>query len=153
MEFGLRRCCDGSFYTGSTRHLPYRLWQHQNGLGSNHTSKRLPVKLVYAEKFEHVADAFYREKQVQGWSRAKKISLMQSDWDRLHILAECRNESHWQGSFDAPSASLENAPSAAKTEAPTNFPPHGRAERSRSPDSGSQQLAFESVTGTHESYG
>ena len=86
-------CCDGSFYTGGTKNLPRRLWQHQNGVGANHTSKRLSVELVYAEKFERVSDAFYREKQVQGWSRSKKIALMESDWDRLHILAECRNES------------------------------------------------------------
>ncbi|WP_225894299.1 GIY-YIG nuclease family protein [Atlanticothrix silvestris] len=86
-------CADGSFYTGSTKDLPRRLWRHQNGLGANHIKKRLPVKLVYAEHYDHVADAFYREKQVQGWSRAKKIALMNSDWDRLHILAECQNYS------------------------------------------------------------
>ena len=89
-------CSDGSFYTGSTKNLPRRLWQHQNGLGANHTAKRLPVKLVYAEEFERVADAFRREKQIQGWSRAKKIALMESDWNRLHILAECQNETHYQ---------------------------------------------------------
>jgi putative endonuclease len=88
-------CVDGSFYTGSTRDLPRRLWQHENGMGARHTSKRLPVRLVYAEKFDYVADAFYREKQVQGWGRAKKIALMEGDWDKLRILAECRNESHF----------------------------------------------------------
>ncbi|NJM45405.1 MAG: GIY-YIG nuclease family protein [Alkalinema sp. RU_4_3] len=87
-------CCDGSFYTGSTKNLSRRLWQHQNGLGANHTAKRLPVKLVYAETFAHVADAFYREKQVQGWGRSKKLALIEGDWDRLHILAECQNDSH-----------------------------------------------------------
>jgi len=87
-------CADGSFYTGSTKHLPFRLWQHQNGFGANHTRKRLPVELVYAEEFERVADAFYREKQVQGWSRSKKIALMEGDWDRLRILADCQNGSH-----------------------------------------------------------
>ncbi|CAO5016241.1 MAG: GIY-YIG nuclease family protein [Microcystis sp. M015S2] len=89
-------CCDGSFYVGSTKNLPRRLWQHQNGFGANHTRKRLPVKLVYAEYYDHVANAFYREKQVQGWSRAKKMALMRSDWDSLHILAECQNESHYR---------------------------------------------------------
>jgi predicted GIY-YIG superfamily endonuclease len=89
-------CCDGSFYTGSTKNLPRRLWQHQNGMGANHTAKRLPVKLVYAEEFEHVADAFYREKQVQGWSRAKKMALIQGNRDNLHVLAECQNESHYR---------------------------------------------------------
>jgi len=90
-------CADGSFYTGSTNDLPCRLWEHQNGLGANYTKKRLPVNLVYAEEFERVDDAFYREKQVQGWSRAKKIALIQGDWDRVHILAECQNESHYRG--------------------------------------------------------
>ena len=87
-------CADGSFYTGSTIDLPRRLWQHQNGLGANHTKKRLPVKLIYAEEFDRVADAFYREKQVQGWSRAKKIALMSNNWNSLRILAECQNYSH-----------------------------------------------------------
>jgi putative endonuclease len=64
-------CNDGSYYTGSTKDLERRLWQHQNGLGANHTAKRLPVKLVYCEFFDRVADAFDREKQVQGWSRKK----------------------------------------------------------------------------------
>ena len=93
-------CCDGSFYTGSTKNLARRFWQHQNGIGANHTAKRLPVQLVYAEEFHSVADAFYREKQVQGWSRAKKMALMQGDWNQLHILAECRNESYcWGAGF------------------------------------------------------
>jgi putative endonuclease len=106
------KCADGSFYTGSTKDLPRRLWQHQNGLGANHTKKRLPVKLVYAEHYDHVADAFYREKQVQGWSRAKKIALMNSDWDRLHILAECQNYSHYKNAgfgFAQPANEVEPA--------------------------------------------
>ena len=88
-------CADGSYYTGSTKNLPRRMWQHQNGLGANHTAKRLPVTLVYAEAFERVADAFAREKQVQGWSRAKKEALMRSDWGRLNVLAHCQNYSHY----------------------------------------------------------
>jgi putative endonuclease len=92
-------CGDGSFYTGSTKDLSRRLWQHQNGLGANHTQKRLPVKLVYAEYFDRVADAFYREKQVQGWSRRKKTALIESNWDRLHILAECQNDSHYKNAL------------------------------------------------------
>lgn len=37
-------CSDGSYYTGSTIDLEYRLQQHHNGEGANHTKKRLPVK-------------------------------------------------------------------------------------------------------------
>lgn len=64
-------CADGSYYTGSTNNLELRLAQHQEGEGANHTKNRLPVKLVYSEEFNRIDEAFYREKQVQGWSREK----------------------------------------------------------------------------------
>lgn len=89
-------CADGSYYTGSTIDLERRLWQHQTGVGANHTAKRLPVELVYCEFFEHVADAFRREKQVQGWTRQKKEALMAGDSNLLHQFAECQNDSHFQ---------------------------------------------------------
>ncbi|MFN5334967.1 MAG: GIY-YIG nuclease family protein, partial [Bacteroidota bacterium] len=65
-------CADGSYYVGSTKNLESRIKLHQTGNGANHTKKRLPVALVYYEKFKRVSDAFYREKQVQGWRREKK---------------------------------------------------------------------------------
>jgi len=69
------KCSDGSYYTGSTVGLERRLTQHQNGDGANYTKKRLPVGLVYFEEYSSIADAFYREKQVQGWSKKKKKLL------------------------------------------------------------------------------
>ncbi|UFK98617.1 GIY-YIG nuclease family protein [Kaistella faecalis] len=69
-------CLDGSYYTGSTNNLELRLGQHQAGKGANHTRKRLPVKLIYYEEYSRIDDAFYREKQVQGWSRIKKKHLL-----------------------------------------------------------------------------
>jgi putative endonuclease len=86
-------CADGSYYTGSTIDLERRLWQHQNGLGANHTARRLPVMLVYCEWFDRVSDAFYREKQVQRWTRRKKEALIAGDSNGLHELAVCQNES------------------------------------------------------------
>ncbi|MFA7406144.1 MAG: GIY-YIG nuclease family protein [Pelobacteraceae bacterium] len=88
-------CSDGSYYTGSTRDLERRLWEHQNGVGAHHTAKRLPVKLVYCEECNRVDDAFYREKQIQGWSRNKKQALIAGDTNQIHLLAECQNESHY----------------------------------------------------------
>ena len=85
------RCSDGSYYTGSTRDLEGRLYEHQNELGAVFTKKRLPIKLVYCEEFERIDDAFYREKQVQGWSRAKKEALIQGQYDLLPKLAKTRN--------------------------------------------------------------
>ncbi len=52
-----------------------RITQHQNGEGANFTKKRLPVELVYFEEFQRIDEAFYREKQIQGWSRKKERSI------------------------------------------------------------------------------
>jgi putative endonuclease len=81
-------CADGSYYTGSTKDLERRLEQHQSGEGANHTKKRLPVKLVYFEEFQRIDKAFYREKQVQGWSRKKKEALINGDFDKLSPLSK-----------------------------------------------------------------
>ena len=69
-------CSDGSYYTGSTYDLDKRLAEHQAGEGAKHTRNRLPVKLVYHEVFDRIDEAFYREKQIQGWSRIKKEALI-----------------------------------------------------------------------------
>lgn len=89
-------CADGSFYTGSTKHLERRLMEHQTGEGANHTKKRSPVKLVYYEEYNRIDEAFYQEKQIQGWSRKKKEALINGWPDKLKKAAECMNESHWR---------------------------------------------------------
>lgn len=82
------KCADGSYYTGSTNNLEIRLWEHQNGLGANHTQKHLPVEFVYSEEYERIDQAFYREKEIQGWSRKKKEALIQGQFDKLPELAK-----------------------------------------------------------------
>ena len=72
-----------------------RLLEHQNSHGANYTKKRLPVKLVYVEEFSRIDEAFYREKQVQGWGHKKKKALIERDVDKLHKYAECKNTSHY----------------------------------------------------------
>lgn len=94
------QCCDDSYYTGSTKDLERRLQQHQSGEGANHTKKRLPVKLVYFEEFNRIDEAFYREKQVQGWSRKKKEALINGDFDKLSHLAQ--NYTQFGGSLPEP---------------------------------------------------
>ena len=81
-------CCDGSYYTGSTVNLELRLQQHSDGIGSKFTSRRLPVKLLYYEEFVRVDYAFYREKQIQGWSRKKKEALINGAEELLPSLAK-----------------------------------------------------------------
>jgi putative endonuclease len=80
-------CADGNYYTGSTNDLERRLKEHQSGNGANFTKARLPVKLEYYEEYERIDEAFYREKQVQGWSHKKKKSLIEGKPELLPQLA------------------------------------------------------------------
>jgi putative endonuclease len=89
------KCSNNQFYTGSTINIELRLQQHQNGEGSNFTKKHLPVELVYFEKFQSIKDAFNREKQVQGWSQKKKLALINSNFNLLNSLSECKNDTHF----------------------------------------------------------
>ena len=81
-------CADGSYYVGSTKNLERRVAEHQQGLGAKYTSHRLPVKLVYGEEYDRVADAYAREKQVQGWRRAKRKALINGVPELLPALAK-----------------------------------------------------------------
>ena len=102
------KCVDGSYYTGSTTNIELRLWQHQQGEGAKHTAKRLPVELVYVEVFDRIDVAFYREKQVQGWSRQKKEALIAGEFNQLHSFARCKNQSHYQN-FDSQTHGFDSA--------------------------------------------
>ena len=84
------KCSDNTFYTGSTNNLDARVYQHIIGEGSNYTKKRLPVSLVYAEEIERIDEAFYREKQIQGWSHKKKQALINGDFEKLISLSQSR---------------------------------------------------------------
>ena len=80
-------CADGSYYTRSTNNLELRLAQRLAGEGADYTKKRLPVKLVYCEEIQRIDEAFYREKQVQGWSKKKKEALINGNPELLPELA------------------------------------------------------------------
>ena len=81
------KCSDGTYCTGSTINLIRRLNQHNIGAGANHTANRLPVELVYVEAYVDIKKAFWREKQIQGWSRAKKEALIENKRQLLPKLA------------------------------------------------------------------
>ena len=80
-------CCDGSYYVGSTRDLERRFVEHASGAGATYTRTRLPVTLVFAEEYERIDEAYAREKQLQGWSRAKRQALIARAADRLPGLS------------------------------------------------------------------
>ena len=99
-------CGDGSYYTGSTNNLELRLSQHQSGEGSNHTRKHQPVKLIYFEEFSRIDEAFYREKQIQGWSRRKKEALINMDKNKLVELS--KNYKQFRKDFPSTSSGNEH---------------------------------------------
>ena len=83
-------CADGSFYTGSTSDIKKRLWQHEQGVDSlSYTYSRRPVKLVWtSEEVKYYDDALRWERQIKGWSRAKKQALMDGKIDLLHEIVK-----------------------------------------------------------------
>jgi predicted GIY-YIG superfamily endonuclease len=85
-------CADGSYYTGTTRtDLEIRLAQHQSGHFGGYTATRLPVALVYSEYFDRIVDAISAERQIKGWSRAKKEALIARRFDLLPALSRRRS--------------------------------------------------------------
>ena len=82
------KCSDGTYYTGSTKYIDIRIKQHNEGRGANYTKKRLPVELIYYEEYERIDHAFYREKQVQNWSRKKKEALIKGELEEIKFLAK-----------------------------------------------------------------
>ncbi len=89
-------CCNGKYYTGSTKDLERRLMEHMNGTGANFTKKFPPIRLLYIEVFSRIDHAFYREKQIQGWGRKKKEALIKGNINKLHELSQCMNKTHFK---------------------------------------------------------
>jgi putative endonuclease len=88
-------CNDGSFYTGLTNDLIRRFTEHCEGAYITcYTFKRRPLKLKYYETIPFALEAELREKQLKGWSRAKKIALMNGNLHKLSLLAQCQNLTH-----------------------------------------------------------
>jgi putative endonuclease len=89
------RCADGSYYTGTSRleDLDTRVSEHNLGTYDGYTAARRPVTLVYSAHFDSIVEAIASERQIKGWSRAKKEALIRGDYDALPTLAARRNKS------------------------------------------------------------
>jgi putative endonuclease len=85
------RCADGSYYVGKTQiALEDRIAQHDAGHFGGYTATRRPVTLVFHQEFQRITDAIAAERQLKGWSRAKKDALIRGDYELLHTLARYR---------------------------------------------------------------
>ncbi|MGE0424597.1 MAG: GIY-YIG nuclease family protein [Reyranellaceae bacterium] len=68
----------GVMYVGVTNNLERRIEEHRAGIGGAFTRKYRIDTLVHVETCDRIDDAIAREKQIKGWSRAKKDALVES---------------------------------------------------------------------------
>jgi putative endonuclease len=84
------KCSDGSYYTGTSKQLEARIYQHNNGIAGSYTYSRRPVKLVFSQGFEKYYDAFKAERQIKNWSRKKKEALTNGNFEELVCLTNLK---------------------------------------------------------------
>lgn len=74
-------------YTGVTNNLIRRVYEHKNNLVEGFTSRYNIDKLVYYDYTENIEASIKREKQIKGWSRQKKINIIEAinpEWKDLY---------------------------------------------------------------------
>jgi len=75
-------------YTGVTSRLTHRTLQHRLKTVDGFTSRYNVQRMVYWERYDRIAAAIAREKQIKGWLRAKKVALIESKNPKWKDLAE-----------------------------------------------------------------
>ncbi len=65
-------------YIGVTNDVQRRVREHKEGLIPGFTQKYRVRRLVYFEEFDYIHDAITREKQLKGWVRDRKLTLIES---------------------------------------------------------------------------
>ncbi|ARG97811.1 GIY-YIG nuclease family protein [Legionella micdadei] len=79
-------------YTGITNNLIRRVYEHKHKLQQGFTQKYNVDRLVYYEIFTDIKEAITREKQIKGWARCKKNTLIETinpDWKDLYESLLC----------------------------------------------------------------
>ena len=74
-------------YTGVTNDLERRCFEHKQKKIKGFTQKYNVDKLVYFERFDFIDLAIAREKQIKGYSRMKKVALIDQfnkEWRELY---------------------------------------------------------------------
>lgn len=69
-------CKDLSLYTGISTNIQRRIIEHNAKLGAKSLRNKVPVTLVYHERYNNHSDAAKREIEIKGWSRKEKLNLI-----------------------------------------------------------------------------
>ena len=75
-----------TLYTGVTSDLTRRVWEHKHRAKGGFTAQYKTGCLVYFESTPNVRAAIAREKQIKGWLRSRKMTLVESvnpTWEDL----------------------------------------------------------------------
>ena len=81
------KCADGSYYLRHTDDRERRMGMHDQGTVPGYTTMRRPLALVWSQEFATREEALAAERQIKGWSRAKKEALVRGDWLEFQRLA------------------------------------------------------------------
>jgi putative endonuclease len=75
-------------YTGTTSNISRPVWEHRNGIHDGFSRKYRCTRLVWYEAYNTPQRAIGREKEIKGWTRAKKIALIEAQNPTWEDLAE-----------------------------------------------------------------
>jgi len=79
----------GVLYIGVTNNLERRVNEHREGLTPGFTKRYSLRHLVYFEEYDSPSEAITREKQIKGWTRARKLELIHSTNLPMEDLSAC----------------------------------------------------------------
>ena len=83
------KCNNKNYYTGVTSNLINHIKEHHLGKHKNsYTYSRRPIKLVYFCEFINIEQAIDMEKQLKKWSRIKKETLINNEFEKLPNLCK-----------------------------------------------------------------
>ena len=94
----------GTLYIGMTNNLERRIWQHKQHEITGFTATYGVDRLLYFESFDDVRTAIDREKQLKGWTRQKKVALIEARNPKWIDLSQ-----EWYEGDRGPSTSLRSA--------------------------------------------
>lgn len=71
-------CEDTSLYVGVSTDIKRRFLEHKAGKGSKYVRSKKAKRIIFSETHDNKYSAFKREIEIKGYSRQKKLKLIES---------------------------------------------------------------------------